>query len=89
MTNPYLIHFVEAQDALRNTVVEELSAGRNRTHWMRFAFPQLEQQAIVIRRGRVKKKRHDRNLRSSGEPRTCTLPILCLRLNIKPTICDP
>ena len=41
MTDPELIHFVQAQDEVRRAVVAELSAGRKRTHWMWFVFPQL------------------------------------------------
>jgi uncharacterized protein (DUF1810 family) len=41
MPDPDLIRFVEAQDAVRWLVVEELTAGRKQTHWMWFIFPQL------------------------------------------------
>jgi uncharacterized protein (DUF1810 family) len=41
MTDPELIHFVQAQDEVRRAVVAELSAGRKRTHWMWFVFPQV------------------------------------------------
>ena len=36
-----LEHFVEAQAPVYDTVVAELSAGRKRSHWMWFIFPQL------------------------------------------------
>lgn len=34
-------HFVEAQDRCLNEVIAELSAGRKRSHWMWFIFPQM------------------------------------------------
>ena len=34
-------HFVEAQDQVYADVVRELRAGRKRSHWMWFIFPQL------------------------------------------------
>ena len=34
-------HFVEAQDPLYDDVLHELRAGRKRSHWMWFIFPQL------------------------------------------------
>jgi uncharacterized protein (DUF1810 family) len=36
-----LERFVEAQDAVYDTVRQELRAGRKATHWMWFVFPQL------------------------------------------------
>jgi uncharacterized protein (DUF1810 family) len=40
--DPYdLQRFVDAQDAVFDHVIEELSRGRKRTHWMWFVFPQL------------------------------------------------
>ncbi|MGB2818376.1 MAG: DUF1810 domain-containing protein [Burkholderiaceae bacterium] len=36
-----LERFVEAQDAIYETVRQELRAGRKATHWMWFVFPQL------------------------------------------------
>ena len=36
-----LIRFVEAQDPVFEAVQAELSAGRKRTHWMWFVFPQI------------------------------------------------
>lgn len=36
-----LERFVKAQDALYGQVVDELLAGRKRSHWMWFIFPQL------------------------------------------------
>jgi uncharacterized protein (DUF1810 family) len=36
-----LDRFVAAQDGVYQQVVEELSAGRKRSHWMWFIFPQL------------------------------------------------
>lgn len=44
MTDPHdLARFVEAQAPVYRTAVEELRAGRKRTHWMWFVFPQLRQ----------------------------------------------
>jgi uncharacterized protein (DUF1810 family) len=34
-------HFLSAQDSIYPTVLEELRAGRKRTHWMWFVFPQV------------------------------------------------
>ena len=34
-------HFLEAQDPVFDDVVEELSQGQKRSHWMWFIFPQL------------------------------------------------
>jgi len=36
-----LQRFVDAQDRIYDTVVDELTAGRKRSHWMWFIFPQL------------------------------------------------
>ena len=41
MTEADLIHFVNAQAQVYHQVVEELTDGRKRTHWMWFIFPQL------------------------------------------------
>ena len=41
MTEADLIHFVNAQAQVYDQVVEELTSGRKRTHWMWFIFPQL------------------------------------------------
>ena len=41
MTDPDLVHFVDAQAQVYGRVVEELTDGRKRTHWMWFIFPQL------------------------------------------------
>lgn len=41
MTEADLIHFVTAQAQVYRQVVEELTDGRKRTHWMWFVFPQL------------------------------------------------
>jgi uncharacterized protein (DUF1810 family) len=42
MADPYdLARFVEAQDPVYAGVVDELRAGRKRSHWMWFVFPQL------------------------------------------------
>ena len=35
-------HFVQAQDPVYATVLEELAAGKKRSHWMWFIFPQLK-----------------------------------------------
>lgn len=37
-----LRRFVEAQDSVMEQVKEELRAGRKRTHWMWYVFPQME-----------------------------------------------
>ncbi len=43
MADPFrLQRFVAAQQPVYATVVAELRAGRKRTHWMWFVFPQLE-----------------------------------------------
>lgn len=43
MNAPYnLQHFVDAQTPVYKTVCAELRAGRKRTHWMWFIFPQIE-----------------------------------------------
>jgi uncharacterized protein (DUF1810 family) len=34
-------HFLDAQDPVYPTVLAELRAGRKRTHWMWFVFPQI------------------------------------------------
>ena len=41
MTEADLIHFVNAQAPVYRQVVEELTDGRKRSHWMWFIFPQL------------------------------------------------
>ena len=41
MTEPDLIRFVNAQAQVYSRVIEELTAGRKRTHWIWFIFPQL------------------------------------------------
>ena len=41
MTEADLIHFVNAQAQVYRQVVEELTDGCKRTHWMWFIFPQL------------------------------------------------
>ena len=42
MTDPFrLKRFVDAQEPVYGTVLDELRAGRKRTHWMWFVFPQL------------------------------------------------
>ena len=41
MTEADLIHFVNAQAQVYRQVVEELTDGHKRTHWMWFIFPQL------------------------------------------------
>jgi uncharacterized protein (DUF1810 family) len=44
MADPYdLARFVEAQEPVYRTVVDELRAGRKRSHWMWFVFPQLRE----------------------------------------------
>jgi uncharacterized protein (DUF1810 family) len=41
MTEPDLVRFVSVQDAVYPQVIEELTNGCKRTHWMWFIFPQL------------------------------------------------
>ena len=41
MPDPDLICFLDAQDEIYDRVVEELTIGCKRTHWMWFIFPQL------------------------------------------------
>jgi uncharacterized protein (DUF1810 family) len=41
MPDPDLVRFLDAQDEIYHRVVEELTIGRKRTHWMWFIFPQL------------------------------------------------
>jgi uncharacterized protein (DUF1810 family) len=41
MTDPDLIHFIEAQKFAQDSVTAELTAGQKRTHWMWFVFPQI------------------------------------------------
>ena len=41
MTEPDLLRFVNAQAQVCSRVIEELTDGRKRTHWIWFIFPQL------------------------------------------------
>lgn len=42
MADPFdLQHFLDAQEPIFQTVLNELRAGRKRTHWVWFVFPQL------------------------------------------------
>jgi uncharacterized protein (DUF1810 family) len=41
MTEPDLLRFVNAQAQVYSRVIEELTDGRKRTHWIWFIFPQL------------------------------------------------
>jgi len=41
VTEADLVHFVDAQAQVYRQVVDELTDGRKRTHWMWFIFPQL------------------------------------------------
>ena len=41
MTDPDLVQFVDAQAQVYGRVIEELTDGCKRTHWMWFIFPQL------------------------------------------------
>ena len=42
MEDPYeLSRFVQAQDGVYDDAVDELRAGRKRSHWMWFVFPQI------------------------------------------------
>jgi uncharacterized protein (DUF1810 family) len=44
MADPYdLQRFVDAQEAVYEDVMAELRAGRKRSHWMWFVFPQLRE----------------------------------------------
>jgi uncharacterized protein (DUF1810 family) len=43
VTEADLIHFVNAQAQVYRQVVEELTDGHKRTHWMWFIFPQLSE----------------------------------------------
>ena len=36
-----LQRFVDAQESIYETVIDELTNGRKRSHWMWFVFPQL------------------------------------------------
>jgi uncharacterized protein (DUF1810 family) len=41
-TDPYALHrFVDAQSSVYLQVIQELSAGQKRSHWMWFVFPQI------------------------------------------------
>jgi uncharacterized protein (DUF1810 family) len=43
MNDPYqLQRFIEAQESIIDDVRRELKAGRKRTHWMWFVFPQIQ-----------------------------------------------
>jgi uncharacterized protein (DUF1810 family) len=41
VTEPDLVRFIDAKASVYQQVVEELTKGRKRTHWMWFIFPQL------------------------------------------------
>ena len=41
MTDADLVRFLDAQAPIYTRVVEELTKGRKRTHWMWFIFPQI------------------------------------------------
>jgi uncharacterized protein (DUF1810 family) len=41
VTDPDLVRFIDAQAPVYAGVTAELTAGRKRTHWMWFVFPQL------------------------------------------------
>jgi uncharacterized protein (DUF1810 family) len=41
MTEADLVRFIDAQAEAHNQVVDELTDGRKRAHWMWFIFPQL------------------------------------------------
>ena len=41
MSEPDLTRFIDAQAEVYSQVIDELSDGRKRTHWMGFIFPQL------------------------------------------------
>ena len=43
-----LQRFVTAQDPVFETVLAELRAGRKRTHWMWFVFPQLGRSRSIL-----------------------------------------
>lgn len=42
MTDPDLLRFIESQDGTHDRARAELAAGRKRSHWMWFVFPQLD-----------------------------------------------
>jgi uncharacterized protein (DUF1810 family) len=41
MTDPDLIRFLDAQSQIYAQVIDELTSGRKRSHWMWFIFPQV------------------------------------------------
>ncbi len=41
MSEPDLVRFIDAQAEVYSQVIDELSDGRKRSHWMWFIFPQL------------------------------------------------
>ncbi len=41
MSEPDLVRFVDVQAEVYSQVIDELSDGRKRSHWMWFIFPQL------------------------------------------------
>ncbi len=54
MTDPDLIRFLDAQAHVYRDVVEELTNGSKRSHWMWFVFPQLQglgHSAMAVRFG--------------------------------------
>lgn len=47
MTDPDLIRFLDAHASIYPRVVEELSNGRKKTHWMWFIFPHVRQKISI------------------------------------------
>ncbi len=41
MTDPDLVRFVDAQASIYEEVIEQLTQGHKRTHWIWFIFPQI------------------------------------------------
>ena len=41
MSDPDLVRFVDAQASIYEEVIEQLTQGHKRTHWIWFIFPQI------------------------------------------------
>src|SRR5262245_655465 len=63
VTESDLIRFVDAQAQIYSQVVEELTDGHKRTHWMWFIFPQLS--GLGLRETTDAVRRRHPNCRSS------------------------
>ena len=71
MTKPDLIRFVNAQAQVYSQVIDELTAGRKRTHWIWFIFPQLAglgHSAMALRYSRFGAGKAIPSRRHSREP---------------------